>query len=91
MNIGEAVFQLKQGKKVYRSNWDGKNMYLVLATDANEDEYTTFLLENHVLLKTAQDTLIPWTCSQADLLADDWGLYTLEDNSAQRIIKDQNL
>ena len=33
MNFGEAVQSLKEGERVARSGWNGKNMYLFLITD----------------------------------------------------------
>lgn len=31
-------------------------------------------IEPHVVMKTADNKLIPWLCSQTDLLAEDWGV-----------------
>lgn len=78
MNIGSAVQYLKAGEKVARRGWNGKGMFLVLISpDDNqffEITYKPFdgkLLE-YVAMKTADGNLIPWLCSQADLLSDDW-------------------
>ena len=68
--IGWAVKQLNDGLRVCRSGWNGKNMYLELQ---QPDAYSK-MTEPYVYMKTAQDTLIPWLCSQADLLATDWEL-----------------
>jgi len=35
---------------------------------------TVMMMQEAILMKTAQDTLIPWTASQSDVLADDWEL-----------------
>jgi hypothetical protein len=74
MDIGAAVFALKAGGKVCRAGWNGKDMWLVLATDGN---FTATNMEigallPHVVMKTVQDQFIPWLCSQSDLLATDW-------------------
>jgi len=66
--IGWAVKQLNDGKKVCRHGWNGKNMYLELQ---RPDEHSK-MTEPYVYMKTAQGGLIPWLCSQADLLAVDW-------------------
>jgi hypothetical protein len=86
--IGWAVKELHDGNRVARAGWNGKNMYLFLipgsrfTVDADkpmgkacpelvgmEVDY-----QAHVDMKTAQDTVVPWLCSQSDLLAVDWVL-----------------
>lgn len=68
MNIGKAVDEMRHGNRVARSGWNGKNMYVMLQIpDANSK-----MTEPYVFMKTAQGGLIPWLCSQADLLAIDW-------------------
>ncbi len=67
-DIGWAVKQLWRFNKVCRSGWNGKNMYLELQIpDANSK-----MSRPYVYMKTVDDKLIPWTCSQSDLLATDW-------------------
>lgn len=43
MNFGEAINALKQGKKVARTGWNGKGMYLYLTSGSviNFDELKT--------------------------------------------------
>ena len=66
--IGWAVSVLRMGEKVRRAGWNGKGMWLALQVpDANSK-----MTEPYVYMKTAQNGLIPWLCSQADLLAQDW-------------------
>lgn len=66
MTIGEAVDALKSFKMVRRSGWNGKGMYLYLVPG------TTPAYLPYVMMKTADDKLVPWLCSQSDLLAEDW-------------------
>ena len=68
MNIGEAVAALKDGKKVAREGWNGKSMWLALQTPTELSKMTL----PYVYMRTAQGDLVPWLCSQTDLLADDW-------------------
>jgi len=68
MDIGEAVDALKAGKRVAREGWNGKNMYLDLQVP---DAHSKMTLA-YVYMYTAQGDLIPWLCSQSDLLAIDW-------------------
>lgn len=67
-NIGWAVAYLQQGKRIVRAGWNGKNMYLELQVpDANSK-----MTLPYVYMCTVQGALVPWLCSQTDLLATDW-------------------
>lgn len=88
MNIGQAVEAMKQGQRVAREGWNGKNMYLFLVPGSvfkvNREPLLSMLGEGtevqyhaHVDMKTAQGYVIPWLCSQADLLSNDWQIVQL--------------
>ncbi|MBW2672251.1 MAG: DUF2829 domain-containing protein [Deltaproteobacteria bacterium] len=70
-DIGWAVKQLRDGKRVTRSGWNGKRMWLRLCAPNDATDMSL----PYVYMKTAQDDLVPWLCSQTDLLADDWELF----------------
>lgn len=84
--IGQAVKEMQYGKRVCRSGWNGKGMFLILvpgssipvAADrplgraAPELVGQTMEYLPHVDMKTADGKLVPWLCSQTDLLAVDW-------------------
>ena len=81
MNFGDALEALKDGKRVARGGWNGKNMYIFLAyeadfvTDADISAFDQMEVEvgDMLVMKTAQDTFQPgWLASQADMLAEDW-------------------
>jgi Protein of unknown function (DUF2829) len=84
--IGWAVKELQNGNRVRRAGWNGKGMFLLLVPGSRfsveagkpmgkaapeligqEIEYHA-----HVDMKTAQGYVVPWLCSQTDLLATDW-------------------
>lgn len=67
-NIGWAVKQMQDGQKVCRSGWNGKNMWLALQVPGPDSQMTL----PYVYMSTAQGDLVPWLCSQSDLLAIDW-------------------
>ncbi|SEO64365.1 DUF2829 domain-containing protein [Nitrosovibrio sp. Nv6] len=85
MNFGQALEALKLGQKVSRDGWNGKGMFLFLVpgsifkvnrppllgiyTEGTEIKYHA-----HVDMKTAQGDVVPWLCSQTDMLAEDWGV-----------------
>jgi hypothetical protein len=68
MNIGDAIQAMRDGYRVARSGWNGKNMYLELQVP---DAHSKMTLP-YVYMRTAQGDLVPWLCSQTDLLATDW-------------------
>ena len=83
MNFGLAIEAMKNGERVARKGWNGKDMYVFLAYEADfvtdADISAVDLVEVEVgemrVMKTAQDTFQPgWLASQADMLADDWYL-----------------
>lgn len=81
MTFGDALEALKQGERVARKGWNGKNMYVFLAhepdfvTDADISAFDNLDVEvsDMLVLKTAQDTFQPgWLATQSDMLAEDW-------------------
>ena len=75
-DFGFALEQLKQGKKVARSGWNGKGMYLFIAYG---DDLSSCLFKEEltccdsICMKTAQETIVVgWLASQTDMLAEDW-------------------
>lgn len=82
MSFGLAIEAARMGKRIARKGWNGKNMYVFLAsedisftTDADMSEFLAEAVEVHPMLvmRTAQKSLQPgWLASQADMLADDW-------------------
>lgn len=85
-SFGDAMNFLKGGKKVARKGWNGKNMFLFLATEiefhTQADLSCVSNLEGDltlpaVVMKTADDRFcVGWLASQTDMLSDDW--YTVE-------------
>ena len=81
MNFGEAIHELKCGRKVARSGWNGKGMYLYYVP-ANKYPAVTHIAKEefgdkvpygaYIAMKTAQNNVVPWLASQTDMLADDW-------------------
>lgn len=81
MNFGLAIEAMKNGERAARKGWNGKNMYVFLAyeadfvTDADISAFDQLEVEvaDMLIMKTAQDTFQPgWLASQADMLAEDW-------------------
>jgi hypothetical protein len=70
MNFGEAIEQLKMGKKVTRKGWNGFGQYLELYTP-KPDELMTLPF---IFITTVKGDRVPWLASQTDMLAEDWAL-----------------
>lgn len=85
-DFGEALHMLKDGCKLARDGWNGKNQYIVLAKNIRFD---TFDAKNWPLLHTAigskaiafvgtSGVQMGWLASQADMLAEDWHCVEVE-------------
>jgi Protein of unknown function (DUF2829) len=83
--IGWAVKQMHHGERVRRAGWNGKDMFLFLVPGSRFEvnrapllgiypEGTVIDYRPHVDMRTAQGSVVPWVCSQSDLLALDWEL-----------------
>jgi Protein of unknown function (DUF2829) len=71
MDIGQAVRRLQSGDRVARAGWNGKDQYLELQVPDKDSKMTL----PYVFIRTVQGDLVPWLCSQTDLLANDWEIY----------------
>lgn len=81
--FGWALKQLHNGARVRRSGWNGKGMFLFLVPGSTfkvnrapllgiYPEGTEVNYCPHVDMKTADGKVVPWLCSQTDMLATDW-------------------
>ena len=66
--IGYAVDRMGAGERVARAGWNGKNMWVALQVPDNHSKMSL----PYVYMKTADHQMVPWLCSQTDLLANDW-------------------
>ncbi len=81
MDFGKAIEAMKSGKKVAREGWNGKGMFIYTGgcslpfPPLPENEkwlVDAFPMSVFVIMKTADNNLIPWLASQTDILAEDW-------------------
>ena len=88
MNFGQALEVLKQGHKVARQGWNGKNMFLFLVPGSTfkvnrapllgiYPEGTEVNYCPHIDMKTADNKVVPWLASQTDILAEDWCIHDI--------------
>lgn len=85
MDFSEALLAVKAGKRAARAGWNGKGMFIFLVPGStfkvNREpllgiyaEGTEINYHSHVDMKTATGEIVPWLCSQTDMLAIDWGI-----------------
>ena len=75
LNFSEALQEIKEGKKLQRSGWNGKGMWLILTTiysHSIEQEGHSTVYVPFITMKTADNKFVPWLASPTDILADDW-------------------
>lgn len=80
----QALKFLKEGKRVCRTGWNGKGMYLELQTPTELSKmtlpYIYIVMPGSIVNDPAGGThttpakLVPWLASQTDLLSVDWDL-----------------
>lgn len=70
-DIGWAVAKLREGERVTRTGWNGPGQWLELQVPDEHSKMTA----PYVYMRNAQGgQLVPWLCSQGDLLATDYEL-----------------
>lgn len=81
--FSRALEDIKAGKKVSRAGWNGKGMFIFLVPGSTfkvsrapllgiYPEGTEINYHGHIDMKTADNMIVPWLCSQTDMLANDW-------------------
>ncbi len=82
-DFSQALKFLKEGLRVTRKGWNGQGMFIFLVSGSTFNvsrkpllgiysEGTEIVYHAHVDMKTADGTIVPWLCSQTDMLAEDW-------------------
>lgn len=88
MNFGAAIQALKEGRKVARKGWNGKNMYLwlkpatVIKSEWCKDPMLKEIVDANngeaealgtICMKTADNKILTgYLASQTDMLSEDW-------------------
>lgn len=80
MDFGEAIKLLKQGRRVQRKGWNGKNQYIEIATNISYTNTNKEIInaEHNAIGNKAiafvgtSGVQLGWLASQADMLAEDW-------------------
>ena len=80
MDFGKAIQLLKEGKRVQRQGWNGKNQYIELASNISYKNPSGEIInaEHEAIGNKAiafvgtSGVQLGWLASQADMLAEDW-------------------
>lgn len=80
MDFGQAIQRLKDGMRVQREGWNGKNQYIELATNISYKNIKGEVInaEHEAIGNKAiafvgtSGVQLGWLASQADMLAEDW-------------------
>lgn len=83
MDFGQALSNLKAGKRVAREGWNGKDMFIYLVPGSKFvvnrapllgifPEGTEVNYGEHIDIRKADGTFGTWSPSNSDTLAEDW-------------------
>lgn len=80
MDFGKALQALKEGKRVAREGWNGKNQYIELATNVSYKNPDGLIINvNHnamgnkaIAFVGTSGVQLGWLASQSDMLSEDW-------------------
>jgi hypothetical protein len=79
LTFGEAIAALKQGKKVKRLGWNGKDQFLSLGTeftyvDCNGKQDAKHATSGRaaIVFHGTLGEQVGWLASQSDMLSEDW-------------------
>ena len=83
MTFSNALALIKQGFRLMRQGWNGKGMFVFLVPGSTfkvnrapllgiYPEGTEIRYHAHIDMRTADGQVVPWLCSQTDMLAEDW-------------------
>lgn len=81
MNFGEALQALKDGKRVERTGWNGRGLFLYYVPGGEFPALTdvakkyigeTVKYNPYIAIKQADNTVSTWSPSIGDSVAEDW-------------------
>lgn len=80
MSFGKAIELLKEGKRLQREGWNGKNQYIEIATNISYVNANKEIINvNHeaignkaIAFVGTSGVQLGWLASQSDMLANDW-------------------
>lgn len=85
-NFSQALEWIKDGEKVYRNGWNGRDMFVFLVSGSTftvnrppllgiYPEGTVINYNPHIDIKGANGSISTWGPSIGDVLAEDWNVH----------------
>lgn len=71
MTFDQALPWLREGTRITRRGWSGKDMWLGIY-QPDSDQSIVAMTSEFIYLRTSTGERVPWTASQTDILAIDW-------------------
>lgn len=77
LSFSQALTHIKDGVKMQRTGWNGKGMFLSLIKGRDvilqaTKDHEMLPMYDFIIMKTADNKIVPWLASQTDILAEDW-------------------
>ena len=80
MDVGQAIKEVKNGKRIQREGWNGKKQYVELAARISYINAQGKIINvehaaignNALAFVGTSGVQLGWLASQADMLAEDW-------------------
>lgn len=80
MDFGEAIKEMKKGKRLSRKGWNGKEQYIIIGSNFSyQDEIGAIVNPYHedignkaFIFVGTRGAQVGWLASQSDMLAEDW-------------------
>ena len=83
MSFSEALNKIKQGEKLARAGWNGKDMFVFLVEGSRFEVNrkplnemfptgTEVIYRPHIDMKAADGTIGVWAATMSDILTNDW-------------------
>lgn len=80
MGFGEAIEAVKNGMRIHRAGWNGKDQYVELARSISYKNAKGEIINAHhqdigcnaLAFVGTRGVQLGWLASQADMLAEDW-------------------
>ena len=72
--FGWALEEMRRGRRLRRFDWDDKTTWVCFVGYASSTTATFEGIhwEDYIAMKTPTNTVVPWTPTQTDILAEDW-------------------
>lgn len=68
MDFSQALHAIKYGKKLTRTGWNGKGLFVTMQVP---DEHSK-MKRPYLFMNPPEGTLVPWLPSQTDIFGEDW-------------------